>query len=314
MAAENLACPGIVVLTKNIERSISMHRMTALSTFMLFICTSAHAAWVPVDCQDRSLEVQSLHKMSAADLGKIRQNYRAAVLKAKPRSPLYAPRPYPQTREEIIDNFRYAYFDRLFAGKSLESLPERERPLYKALKEGRLRIDILRIENWDFSRCTGEDPSPFYYLLRFFDPATGNEVARSKQFSTGHMGIYRHASETEQPLPDLAKVPAVLRSSFSLAIPVEQPQYVMAAGLPHCWDDRPCIAFKSQGKLYLLDGGELLYEIAPAAPRISILARRDQQARERRLQPLGVTEMDTPLVTLGFEWARAQLVGGPKIR
>jgi hypothetical protein len=172
-----------------------MLRITVSSIFATFIYTSAHAAWVPVDCKDRSLEVQSLHKMSAADLGKVRQNYRAAVLKAKPRSPLYTPHPYPKNREEILSNFRYAYFDRLFAGKSLESLPEGERPIYKALKEEKLRVGILRVENWGFSRCTGEDPSPFYYLLRLFDPTTGKEVARSKQFGTGHMGIYRHVSE-----------------------------------------------------------------------------------------------------------------------
>lgn len=288
-----------------------MNRITALFAFALFIHTATYAAWVPVDCKDRAAEVQFLHKMSVADLEKIRQNYRAAVLKAKARSPLYAPHPYPKTREEIIANFRYAYFDRLFAGKSLDKLPERERPIYKALKEDKLRVDVLRVENWDFSRCTGEAPSPFYYLLRFFDPATGKEVARSKQFSTGFMAIYRHASEAEPLLSDFGQVPAVLRSRFSLAIPVEQPQYVMAAGLPHCWDDRPCIAFKSQGKLFLLDGGELLYEIDPGAPRISILARRDQQIREG-LQPLGVQEPDTPLVTLGFEWARARLVAKQK--
>jgi hypothetical protein len=292
-----------------------MNRFTVLSTFAIFLYTSAaHAGWVPVDCKDRPLEVQTLHGKGAADLENIRQSYRAAVLKAKPRSPLYALHPYPKTQEEIIENFRYAYFDRLFAGKSLESLPERERPIYKALKEGKLRVEVLRVENWDFSRCTGESPSPFYYLLRLFDPATGREVARSKQYGTGHMAIYRHASpESEKPLPALAEVPAVLRSRFSFLLPAEQPQYVMAAGLPHCWDDAPCIAFKSQGKLYLLDGGELLYEIAPGAPRTSIPARRDQQIREG-LQPLGVKDIDTPMVTLGFEWARARLVGGQKRR
>jgi hypothetical protein len=312
MAAEKLACPKIVGRTST-ERRNPMHRITTLSLFTLFICISTHAAWVPVDCKDRPLEVQSLHRtIAVADLEKVRQSYRAAVLKARPGSSLYAPHPYPRTREEIIENFRYAYFDRLFAGKSLETLPERERPIYGDLKEGRLRVDILRIENWDLSRCTGESPSPFYYLLRFFDPKTGREVARSKQFETGHMGIYRHAFlDNERSLPALAEVPAVLRSRFSRVIPVEQVQYVMAAGLPHCWDDSPCIAFKSQGKLYLLDGGELLYEVDPGAPRTSVMARREQQIREG-LQPLGVTEMDAPLVSLGFEWARARRVGGQR--
>jgi hypothetical protein len=170
----------------------------------------------------------------------------------------------------------------------------------------------LRIENWDLSRCTGESPSPFYYLLRFFNPQTGKEVARSKQFETGHMAIYRQASRDEEgSLPALAEVPALLKSRFSRTMPIEQPQYVMAAGLPHCWDDKPCIAFKSQGKLYLLDGGELLYEIDPGAPRTSVTARREQQIREG-LRPLGATEWDAPLVSLGFEWARARRLGGQK--
>lgn len=290
-----------------------MHRITAFSIFALILCTSAHGAWVPVDCKDRPLEVQSLHRaIGVADLENIQQSYRAAVLKAKPHSPLYAPHPYPRTREEILENFRYAYFDRLFAGKSLESLPEGERPIYEALKAGRLRVDVLRIENWDLSRCTGESPTPFYYLLRLFDPQTGKEVARSKQFETGHMAIYRHASsDPRDSLPALAEIPTVLKSRFSRTLPVDQPQYVMAAGLPYCWDDRPCIAFKSQGKLYLLDGGALLYEIDPGAPRISVMARREQQVREG-LQPLGLSEMDAPLVSLGFEWARARRVGGQK--
>jgi hypothetical protein len=50
-----------------------------------------------VDCKDRPLEVQSLQGKGAAELEKIQQSYRAAVLKAKARSPLYAPHPYPKT-------------------------------------------------------------------------------------------------------------------------------------------------------------------------------------------------------------------------
>jgi hypothetical protein len=79
-----------------------MHRITVSSIFALILCTSAHAAWVPVDCKDRPLEVQSLHRASGvADLESVQKSYRAAVLKAKPHSPLYAPHPYPRTREEI---------------------------------------------------------------------------------------------------------------------------------------------------------------------------------------------------------------------
>lgn len=272
----------------------------------------AQAAWTPVDCADRAGEVQSLHNsiFKGRDVAEMRRKYRAEVMAAKPRTPLYAPHPYPKTRQEVVQDFKYAYFNRLFEGLSVEQLPPRERPIYSALQQDRLRFDLLRVENWEMSRCLGESPVPFYHLLRLIDSTTGREVARSKLYDTGHLAIYKHVSEEAQSaLPSLADLSGMLRSRLGVNMPVEAPQYVMSSGLPHCWDDLPCIAFRSKGKLYVLDAGKLLYEIDPAIPRISVSAKRQQQMA-LPLVRLGNHEIDAPTISLGFEYAKARLIAG----
>ncbi|HTG31799.1 MAG TPA: hypothetical protein VLB76_02620 [Thermoanaerobaculia bacterium] len=280
------------------------------------ISTAATAAWVPTDCSDKPGELERFHQaLGRNNVGKIWNDYREAVRKATPGSPLYAPHPYPRNDQEVIDNFRYAYFNRLFRETSLEKLPSREIPIYKALSANALRAEVLKVENWDLSRCTANHPHPYYNLLRFFDPATGVEVARSEQFDTGLMASYRHVSSKEEPLPALGALSTLLRTRFNRTIPVEQPQYVMVAGLPSCGENHPCVAFKSQGQVYLLDDGRILYQIDPTMPRTSVQSRMQQQARAG-IQTLGATEFDRPMITLGFEWGMAQRIAGeaPKTR
>jgi len=290
-----------------------MHRILSIAFLVLLGNSLAVFAWVPADCQDRGDEWQKFHlALGRRDIQRTWQSYPAAVRNARPRSPLYSPFPYPKNDKEVVANFKYAYFDRLFQGIPLEKLPARELPIYNNLKEGRLRVEVVRLENWEPTRCTETSPSPFFYLLRFYDQQ-GKEVARSTQYDTGQMAIYRHVSEVERALPVLANLSAFVRARFGRNLVIEQPQYVVAGGLPYCWNDKPCIAFKSQGKVYVIDGGELLYEVDTAAPRTSIMARREQQRREG-LQSLGFTEFDAPMISLGFEWARARLVGGQKSR
>ncbi|HEX9944269.1 MAG TPA: hypothetical protein VGG03_19840 [Thermoanaerobaculia bacterium] len=256
-------------------------------------------------------EVRQLHKhYGDADIETTWQHYLAEVRAARPGSPVYAPHPFPKSDAEIVGDFKYAYFDRLFEGMLWEKLPAKEQPVFRALKENRLRIEIVRIENWDLSRC-GRTPVPYYNLLRFFDPVSGKEVARSAQDFTGLMGIYHNLSERVPALPALPDVDALVRSRFGRTLAAEQAQYVTVGGLPYCSVTMPCIAFKSAGKLYLIDRGTLLYEIAPTAPRMSVTAFRDQQAAAG-LPRLGAVEFDAPMITLGFEWARARLVGGEK--
>jgi hypothetical protein len=273
----------------------------------------AHAAWVPVDCKARMEEVRLLHKQQGnPDIESSWQNYQAAVRKSQPGSPLYAPFPFSKSDAEIIQNFKYAYFERLFNGTPWERLPSREQPIFKALKENRVRIEVVRVENWSLSRCGSSRPIPFFNLLRLFDPTTGKELARSTQHFTGLMGSYSNVSDRTPGMPGLTQVGAVIRARFGQALPVEEAQYVTVSGLPYCANESPCIAFKAKSKLYLMDGEDLLYEIDAAAPRLSVSAFRQQQGR--RLRSLGDVDLENPLVTVGFEWARARLVGGHKRR
>lgn len=291
-----------------------VRRLTLIFALSLLVGDlSAHAAWVPVDCKDRIGEVRRLHReYGTADIELAWQNYEAAVRRSRPGSPLYTPFPFPKTAAEIVANFKYAYFERLFEGTPWEKLPAREQPVYKALKENQLRVEIVRVENWKLSRCTGVRPVPYLHLLRFFDP-TGREVARSTQHFTGLMGLYQNLSRPAPYLPSLGELETFLQSKFGRTLHAEQAQYVSVSGLPDCADHRPCVAFKSEGTLYLIDGGRLLYEVGPAAPRKSVLTLRNEQVAAglpglRRLGP----ELDTPMVTLGFEWTQARLVGGQK--
>jgi len=256
-------------------------------------------------------EIQQLHKeRGVANVEAKWQAYLEAVREARPGSPVYAPHPFPKKADEIIADFRHAYFDRLFEGTPFEKLPPREQFVYKALKENRLRIEIVRVENWTPSRC-GRTPVPYIHLLRLFDPATGKEVARSTQEFTGIMGVYHNLSGPASDLPALDEIETVVRKRFGRTLSPQEVQYVSVGGLPYCSDHKPCVAFKAAGKLYLVDGGALLYEIAPTAPRTSVTALRSQRA-EAGPARLGVTEYDVPMVTLGFEWAKARLVGGQK--
>lgn len=293
-----------------------MRQFIVLSLLIIFTATISSAAWVPTDCSDKPGELERFHQaLGRNNIGKVWSDYREAVRKAVPGSPLYSPHPYPQTDQDVVENFRYAYFNRLFRGNSLEQLPASEIPIYKSLNANALRAEVLKIENWDLNRCTGNHPHPYYRLLRFFDPETGGEVARSEQFDSGLMASYRHVSATEEPLPALGTLSALLRTRFGRTIPVEQPQYVMVAGLPSCGENHPCVAFKSQGQIYLIDDGKVLYQLDPTTPRTSVQSRMQQQARAG-VQTLGTSEFDRPMITLGFEWGTAQRIAGenPQMR
>jgi hypothetical protein len=291
-----------------------MSRIPAMIVLLLCVYDPAYAAWVPVDCKDRIEEVRQLHRgQGTADIEAAWRDHAVAVRKSPSGSPLYTPHPFPTTNAQIVANFKHVYFERLYAGIPWDKLPAKEQPVYKALKEGRLRFDVVRVENWTLYRCTSKQPDQFYNLLRLFDQ-TGREVARSVQSSTGLMVLYRNLPQSQSFLPPLDQVSTFLRARFGRAEQVEQAQYVSLDGLPYCRGhrpDAPCVAFKAAGKLYLIDGGRLLYEIVPTAPRQSVTAFRAAQ-RAAGPPPLGFTEFDAPMVTLGFEWAKARLVGGQK--
>lgn len=288
----------------------TMRRLIILCLLVAIDKTPAFA-WVPTDCKDKPGELESFHQARGrGNIDKAWADYREAVQKAQPGSPLYAPHPYPRNDQQVIDNFRYAYFERLFRGVAPEKLPPKERPIYNALTANALRVEIIKVENWDLSRCTADRPHPYYNLLRFFDSATGAEIARSEQYDSGLMASYRHISSKES-LPALADLSALLRTRFGRTLPIEQSQYVMMAGLPSCGERHPCIAFKSQGQIYLVDDGNLLYQVDAAAPRISVKDRKQQQAWEGT-RSLGVTEVDAPTVTLGFEWGKAKRIAGER--
>lgn len=282
--------------------------------FLLFAAVSSVSGqdWVPADCQSRMNEIQQLWRLSKiegevqAEWAKRLERFRAA----EPGSLQYIPKPFPKTRDQLLENFRYFYFDKLF-DQGLDALPEREKPIYRGLKEQTIQVRTARVVNWRLSRCNGEVPSPYFHLLRLYDRKTGRELARFSMEHTGMMARYGHVTPTaELAIPDLSSLGSLLRERFGFTARVESPQYVAADGLPSCSKNLPCIGFRSGRQIYLLDRGELLYEIGPEAARKSVLQRR-QEMVDAGLQALGHHEIERPFVTTGFEWVQARRVGGP---
>src|SRR5215208_462080 len=148
MVAAKLAGRVSAVPMSTNNEEANMRTAVILYALILLMCARTNAAWVPVDCKDRMKEIQQLHKeRGVANVEGKWQAYLEAVREARPGSPVYAPHPFPKKADEIIADFRHAYFDRLFEGTPFEKLPPREQFVYKALKENRLRIEIVRVEN-----------------------------------------------------------------------------------------------------------------------------------------------------------------------
>lgn len=283
----------------------------ALLTLLLVTWTGTALAqpWVPVRCQDRLQEVESLAEGSKSAEASWRE-FAESVRRAEPGSTGYAPYPYPRTKAQVIADFEYAFRHILIRDTEPEDMLEGDRKIDRALRRGELRVDVVRVENWDLGRCSLRRPLIFLHLLRLYD-AAGSEIAR---FTVNDTGLWGQSSFGPTPsreewngaILDLEDLEEVLKG-LGFAGPVTAPQYVYAGGLPVCSPVTPCIAFRSKGDIFLLDGGRTLYELAPRERWSSVLERR----AARMKAPFAPDDPRQPWVTVGFAWAPARHVAGP---
>lgn len=94
--------------------------------------------WIPTECQPRHDKAWS--------------PFREAMRKAGPESPVYAPKPFPQSDAEIVEDFRYG-FQRMWRGTLEAEIPPDQLRIYRGIEEDRLRYRILRVNNWTPIRC-----------------------------------------------------------------------------------------------------------------------------------------------------------------
>lgn len=277
--------------------------LIALSAFL----APAHASG-PVACGDRVQEIaRILDGPTVADVQRQWAEHERIVRQAEPGTAYYAPYPFPKNDQEVVADFRYAYFEKLFDGDPT-SLDPGERPIFLGLQTGTVKTTVTRVENWGLSRCGPGRSVPFFHLVRLFD-SRGDELARGSILPTGLMGRYTQITEVgARALPDLSELPARVERMLGRPLAVSQARYAAIDGLPlHCGPLVPCAVFEASGSTWILDRAALLYEVRPDAPRRSVASQREHD-RTTGPPKLGATLKDRAMVTRGFEWVEAMLV------
>src|SRR5258708_35157978 len=87
------------------------------------------------------------------------QTFEHAMRVAKPGSTVYVPVPFPTTQEQVVQDYLYQY------RSVLKGLPARnpyEPRVIGDLGSGRVRYEVLRIENWTISRCHADQKRDYY--------------------------------------------------------------------------------------------------------------------------------------------------------
>lgn len=218
-----------------------MNRLHA--AVLLILCAGPAAAqpWIPNECKTRG-EVRGVEE-------------RRKMREAKPGSPIYAPKPFPTTRAEILEDLKYGYFHLIG-----EDVPDDERPLHDGLQRGTLTFKIVRVENWTPSRCSSDSQRDFFHLLLISDSATGKEVSHFVLNQNGLVSRWnvfpQEKSWPFEPAPTLPEALAKVRERFGIG--GARAQYVTTWGRPQCPLPSPCVAFQAGGKSYLYRSGELV--------------------------------------------------------
>lgn len=253
--------------------------------------------WIPTECQPRHDKAWSA--------------FREAMRKAGPESPIYAPKPFPHSDAEVIEDFRYG-FQRMWRGTPEVEIPPDQLRVYRGIVENRLRYRILRVNNWTPIRCLPKKQEDAYFLLYVLDKDTGAELSRFSLAQSGLVAAWT-TTPTDTALrkvylglaaPELNE--AVARVEKRFGIRGSRPQYVVTWGSVACALPAPCVALQSGGRAYLLQDGQELFEIGPQS-RSHSRAEMNDPARRAALHANLTTE--ERLVSIGSErWVVARRV------
>jgi hypothetical protein len=277
-----------------------MKRIPALIAALLFLPASLYAI-EPTPCGPATRKAWA--------------EYRLAVSKAKPGTPLYVPRPFPTTDDEVLTDFRFVYF-RMFGSDAPDQLPAAEAPVLKGLKTGTLRLTVTRVENWTPTRC-GQIERQWDYVIRVFT-REGVELGR---YALGQSGLFTQASVPAPSLrPDLLRG---WRKEFSTTDEVthnarrffgvegSQPRLVSIEGDGdlRCESTHPCAALSAGTRVYLMgrivpwksaDTPPQLYELRTDKPRFSPTEVASPDGRAAAMRSLGQGERLVSFAADGF--------------
>ena len=180
------------------------------------------------------------------------QSVRAAAL----GSPVYVPKPFPTTERQAIADFLYQYKSWHWEKADPKRLPEGEARLLTGILESTVTFQVLRVENWDATRCGREQRNDFYHLLRIFDAANGAEISRVALHPSGLWAAKRNffGGMPFLPLPDPN---VVLRDELAPFYNYDSPvdrgsaQYIVHIGSIVCGWTEPCLAFRHGSDAYI---------------------------------------------------------------
>lgn len=272
----------------------------------------AAAGWIPVSCEDRGTEIAAVRRSAGrtSDFGPAWRAYEQAVRKAAPGTPKYVPHPYPQSPQQVFENFRHALLTRLVQD------PDHPEPMHRktveALRSGAFRYEVGRVENWDPTRCGDDHPAPFYHVVRLFDGG-GHELSRTALHENGLFAIFSPLDGRQGPLDDLTKIAATVRQRFGIETRPSRVQYVSLSGLPvPCRPTMPCVAFQSAGRTFLVNHDFFLFAIEPNAPQLGVLELKQRPVDSRALS-VNAGRPATPWITVGYGFQEGRLLAiGPR--
>lgn len=305
-----MAAKGAAIRNSRTDKGSDVTKTCLQVLACLLVAVSIHGeTWVPVDCADRADEVNRLRASSGAGpFDSDWARYEARVRTARKDDPLYVPKPYPKKSSDAIEDFRYAFFERLFPDRT--TLSPTEGFVYDAVLSDEVAFEIETVENWTPSRCDSFRPIRRYLLLRLRDP-DGKELARAALHESGVFGQFAILDGPEQSIDDLASIGTRIRQKLRLDLgPSAKAQRVITEGLPYrCTAIMPCTALRANGRSYLVDHRDLIYVLAPGAPIRTVSQLRADQ-KSTGLRPLNTDDPGSPWISVGFGWQKATLVSG----
>ncbi|MEA2603857.1 MAG: hypothetical protein QOF89_4849 [Acidobacteriota bacterium] len=258
-----------------------LRTLAVLLTALLLSATATASAWTLVDCPPEVVKTWAPQERS--------------LRTAKPGAPLYLPKPFPKTREEVLEDYLYD-FQRLMKDTPPASLPKEAATVQEGIRKGTLRYEVLRIVNWSPTRCLKERRLDAYHLIRVFDGRGGGELTRSVLDESGRLTVITSTLEDGRNLRPPAEELRSVVSRFK--VQGRDPQYVTTFGTLRCGNTTPCLAFRDAGRVYLVSYEGNLFEVDPKGRRLEL-------GKE-----IGTPEMNEPIVkALGPEGRLVSLGG-----
>jgi hypothetical protein len=178
--------------------------------------------------------------------------------------------------------------------------------LLEAIRSREIDYRVERVVSWERRRCTGRaDRQGAVYLEGSWD----DWGLRALLWESGELRQWAIRSPWEAGGPRAGTLPSLDQAATTIAAevggPLEDVQYVLASGYPHC-HGIPCVAARRGETLFLLEPGRRLFTFA-LQPRLE-----EEVAPPRLLRCLGAPCPGDPwVVAVGDRWLAGEVLSVP---